>query len=200
MILRVGRVDALDVGEDLTAVGAQCGGQRDGGRVGAAAAERGDLVDRRDALEAGDEDDLALVESGVDALGPNLDDLRLGVRGVGDDPGLRAGQRDRLVAEILDRHLGQGARDALADRDQHVHRPRLRPIRDPVRELDELVGRVAHRGEDGDDAAALLLGGDDPPRHGLQAGSGRRRRCRRTSSRACRPCGPRLVETSGTTS
>ena len=35
-------------------------------------------------------------------------------------------------------------------------------------ERDELVGRVAHRREDGDDAAAFLLRGDDPPRDGLE--------------------------------
>ena len=118
----------------------------------------------RDALEAGDEDDLALVERLVDPLRADLDDLRLRVRRVGDDPRLRAGQRDRLVAEVLDRHLGQRARDALADGDQHVHRARLRPVGDPVRQVDELVGRVAHRREHGDDAAALLLRGDDPAR------------------------------------
>ena len=33
-----------------------------------------------------------------------------------------------------------------------------------VGEVDELVGRVAHRREDGDDATAFLLRGDDPPR------------------------------------
>ena len=41
---RVGGVDAADVGEDLAAVGAEGGGQRDGGRVAAAATERRDLA------------------------------------------------------------------------------------------------------------------------------------------------------------
>ena len=41
---RVGREDAVDVGVDLAAVGIQPGGQGDGGRVGATAAERRHLA------------------------------------------------------------------------------------------------------------------------------------------------------------
>ena len=41
-------------------------------------------------------------------------------------------------------------------------------VGDPVREVDQLVGRVAHRREDGDDAAAFLLRRDDPPGDRLQ--------------------------------
>ena len=53
---RVGGEDAVDVGVDLADVGAQRGGQRDGGGVGAAAAERGDVLGvLADALEAGDD-------------------------------------------------------------------------------------------------------------------------------------------------
>ena len=88
----------------------------------------------------------------------------LRVRRVGDDPGLRARQRDRLVAEILDRHLREGAGDALADGDEHVHRARLRALRETLcARCDELVGRVAHRREHADDAVALLARGDEPP-------------------------------------
>ena len=75
-------------------------GERDGGRVGAAAAERGHVVFGRDALEAGDEDDPLAVQLLVDAVRLHLDDLRLAVDGVRDDPGLRAGQRDGVLAEI----------------------------------------------------------------------------------------------------
>ena len=159
---RVGGVDAFDVGEDLTALRAEGGGERDRGRVGAAAAERGDLLAGRDALETGDEHDLPFVERLVDPLGSHLDDLRLRVRRVGDDSRLRARERDRLVPEVLDRHLAERAGDALADRDQHVHGPRFRPPGDAVGQLDELVGRVAHRREDGDHATAFLLHRDDP--------------------------------------
>ena len=59
---RVGRVHALDVGVDLAHVGAERGRERDRGRVGAAAAERRDVVVGGDALEAGDDHDLAGLE------------------------------------------------------------------------------------------------------------------------------------------
>ena len=60
---RVGRVDAVDIGIDVAAVGLDGGGDRHGAGVGAAAAERGDAVVGRDALEAGDDRHLALAEA-----------------------------------------------------------------------------------------------------------------------------------------
>ena len=57
---RVGREDAVDVGVDLADLGLERRGERDGGGVGAAAAERGDvLAVLADALEAGDDRDVA---------------------------------------------------------------------------------------------------------------------------------------------
>ena len=105
---------------------------------------------------------------------------------VGDDPGLRAGERDRLVAEVVDRHRRERAGDPLADGDQHVELARLRARRDLVREREELVGRAAHRREDADDAVAGLARGDEPAGDAPSAAPGRRPRCRRTSSRRCR--------------
>ena len=64
---RVGREDAVDVGEDLAPVRSERGGERDRGRVRAAAAERRHVARRRDALEAGDEHDRAFLERGADA-------------------------------------------------------------------------------------------------------------------------------------
>ena len=165
---RVGGVDAADVGVDLAEVGAERGRERDRGRVGAAAAERRHLEGGRDALEAGDEDDRALVERLVDPARAHLDDLRLAVDGVGDDPGLRAGQRDRLVAEVVDHHRRERARDPLADRDEHVELARVRGGRDLARQLEQLVRRVAHRREDADDAVPLVARCDQPRRDSLQ--------------------------------
>ena len=159
---RVGRVDPADVGVDLAEVGAERGRERDRGRVGAAAAERRHLEGGRDALKAGDEHDRALVERLVDPAGAHLDDLRLAMDGVGDDAGLRAGQRDRLVAEVVDHHRGERARDPFADRDQHVELARVRRGGDLLSELEQLVRRAPHRGEDADDAMPLLARGDEP--------------------------------------
>ena len=121
----------------------------------------------------------------MDPVRPHLDDLRLPVHGVGDDSRLRPGERDRVEAEVGDRHRDESAGDALADRDEHVQLPRLRLRRDLVGEGDELVRVLAHRRDDGDDAAPA----PSSPRRGARrrggSSRGRRPRCRRTSSRGC---------------
>ena len=90
-------------------------------------------------------------------------------------PGLRARERDRLVAEIDDRHRGERARDALADGDQHVELARIRVLGDLARQVEQLVRRVAHRREDADDAVARLSRVDEPLRDALQALGARHR-------------------------
>ncbi len=165
---RVGAEHAVDVGVDLALVGADGGGQRDGGRVRAAAAERRDVARGRDALEAGDEHDRVLVERVVDAIGAHVEDPRLGVRRVGDDPGLRAGQRDRAVAEVVDRHRAQRARHALAGAQQHVHLARVGVGRDLVGVGDQAVGLLAARRQHRDNAVSGLALVDDPLRGALE--------------------------------
>ena len=83
---RVGGEDAGDVGVDL-AGGAEGSGQRDRGRIGAAASERRHVHRvAREALIAGDEDDLALRRArSTTRRRRDLADLRLRVDGVGDD-------------------------------------------------------------------------------------------------------------------
>ena len=78
---RVGGEDAVDVGVDLADVGLQRGGQRDGGGVRSAAAQGGDVLGvLADALEAGDQRDVALVEGGPDPARGDVDDPGLAVR------------------------------------------------------------------------------------------------------------------------
>ena len=161
---RVGRVDAAHVGVDLAVLGAERCGERDRGRVGAAAPERRHVLVGRHALESGDEDDPVLVERLVDPPRAHVDDLRLAVRRVGDDARLRAGERDRLVAEVVDGHRAERVRDPLADRDEHVELARVGPSRDLRGEVEELVGRVPHRGEDADDAVPRLAHRDESAR------------------------------------
>src|SRR5581483_3208606 len=64
----IGRVDAIDVGEDLADVGAHRGRDRHRARVGAAPPERRDVPLLVDALEARDHDDLPRVERRRDPL------------------------------------------------------------------------------------------------------------------------------------
>ena len=59
----IGGVDAVHIRIDLAGVGPENGGERNGGGVGAAPAEGRDVVVLIDALEAGDDDDLALVQA-----------------------------------------------------------------------------------------------------------------------------------------
>ena len=159
---RVGGEDAVDVGVDLADVGLQRGGQRDGGGVRAAAAQRGDvLAVLADALEAGDQHDQALVERRPQPAGGDVDDLGVAVGAGGDHAGLRAGERPGLGAERLDGHRDQRVGDPLTRGQQHVHLPRGRGRADLPGQVEQVVGGVAHRGDHHDDVVALLLGLDD---------------------------------------
>ena len=84
----VGRVDAVHVGVDLAGVGPEHRGQGHRRRVGAAPAERRDVVVLVDTLEPGDDHDLALAQSLGDPLGRDVPDPGLGVEAVGDDADL----------------------------------------------------------------------------------------------------------------
>ncbi len=89
-------------------------GQGDGGGVRAAAAERGDVVVLVDALEAGDDDDLAVSKGLVQPLRGDVLDAGLGVKAVGDDADLGPGEADGRLAERLDRHRHERDGDLLA--------------------------------------------------------------------------------------
>jgi hypothetical protein len=117
---------------------------------------------RRDTLEPGDEDDLLVVQRLVDTRSAHLHDLGLAVRAVGEDPRLRAGERDRLLPEVVDRHRAERVRDALPDRHEHVVLTRMRVRRDLVGEANQVVRRVAHRREDGDHAMSGFARLDKP--------------------------------------
>ena len=153
---RVGAEDAGDVGVDLADVGAERGGERDRGGVGAAAAERGHVAVSVERPGSRRRARSCPRRAPRDAVGADVDDARLGVRGVGDDAGLGAGQRDRLVAEVLDHH-----------------RASAQEIRSPVESSmsisrgsgraetswaigDQFVGRLPARGQHGDHAVARL--------------------------------------------
>ena len=68
----IGSVHAIHIGVDLAQVGVERGGQSHGRGVGAAPAQSGDVVILVDALEAGHQHDLFLVQLGLDTLGIDL--------------------------------------------------------------------------------------------------------------------------------
>ena len=119
---------------------------------------------------------------------------------VGDDPRLRAGERDRLVAEVVDRHRAERVRDPLAGRDEHVVLARVRLRRDLVGERGSArpsccPSRTAPRRP-----SPRLAGRDKPLRDALQLARCRRPTCRRTSSRSGPGCGGCACRRRGTAS
>ena len=90
----VGGVDAVDVGVDLAEVGADGGGDGNGGKVGAAAPKRGEAPVLGLPLESGDDDHLAGVQELVNLFGGDILDSGFGVNTVGLDAGLGAGEGD----------------------------------------------------------------------------------------------------------
>ena len=117
----VAGVNAVDVGENLAEVGLDGGGDGDGGEVGAAAAEGGDAAVRGLPLEAGDDDDGTIGEGPQDGLGLDIEDAGLGVAGIGEEAGLRAGHGDGLAAHGVDGHAHQGDGGLFAGGEQHIH-------------------------------------------------------------------------------
>ena len=147
---RVGGVDPVHVRVDLAAVGLQRRGQRDRGQVRAAPAERGDVPVVVLSLETRDDHDVARVEILEDFLRRNVGDLRLGVEAVGDDPRLRAGQRDGGDAERVQRHGGERDGLLLAGGDEHVELAGARLRRYFPRQLDQPVRHPRHGRDDHD--------------------------------------------------
>ena len=118
----VGGEHAGDVGVDLAGVGLERGGQGDGGGVGAAPAEGGDLVRRCDTpWKPATTGTLPAASAVADPVALDLEDLGLAVDGVGDDADLAAGEADGLDAEVGERHAQQRHGLALAGGEQHVH-------------------------------------------------------------------------------
>jgi hypothetical protein len=168
----------LHVGVDLAPVGAQLGRERDRRGVRAAAAEGRDLggvdvargggvveaVERRDAhpLEARDDDDLAAADLGPDPAGVDARDARLAVAPVRRDARLGTGEAERRDAHRVERHRHQGGALVLAGGQQDVELPRVRIVRDPGREGEQLVGRVTHRGHDDDEVTPVRALAGDP--------------------------------------
>jgi len=112
----------------------------------------------------------------ADAIRAHVQDQRLRVRLVRHDPRLRARQRDRPVAQVVDRHRAQRARDPLARRQQHVHLTRVRRRRDLLRHRDQLVRRLAARRQHRHHAVAVFALAHDPARRALDALRVRHRR------------------------
>ena len=161
---RIGREHAVDVGVNLAGVRIQHRRQRHGRRIAAAAAERRDVEILVDALEAGRDDDLAVVEQLLHPLGRDRLNAGLGVRAVGADADLRAGEAHGLGPERMNRHRHQRDAHLLAGREEHIHLAAGRVVGDLLREVDQHIGLMPHRADDHHDLVAILLRANRPPR------------------------------------
>ena len=160
---RIGGVDAVDVGVDVAAVGADGGRHRHRRGVGAAAAERGDapglLVQ---ALEAGDDRDLLAFAEAPDDFGAvDVEDAGRGMRVRGQDRQLPALPGARVDVHVLQRDGEQAGGHLLAGGDHGVvfagveYVALLQGRRAPG---DQLVGGARHgRDDDGDVVAGVDL-------------------------------------------
>ena len=145
---RIARIDAVDIGEDIAAIGLERRRERHGGGVGAAAAERGHPPARPDSLKPGDDGDLPLGQAAADLVDLDRLDARLAVHAVGADRDLPAEPGARVDAEILQRQRQQTRGHLLARRDHDVVFARVVQAARVARPVDQLVGRPGHRRDD----------------------------------------------------
>ena len=160
---RVRGVDAIDVGVDVAAVGADGGRDRDRRGIRSAAAERSDAAGVLvQALEAGDHRHFMTLLEALDQLRAiDFDDARGAVRVRGQDRQLPALPGPRIDIEVLERDREQTGRHLFAGRDDGIVFPRIENAPLLQRRLapgDELVGGARHgRDHDGDLMAGIDL-------------------------------------------
>jgi len=161
----IGGVDTIDVGVDLAEIGLEGGGEGDGGEVGSATAEGGDLAIVGLALKTGDDHNIAGIEELMDLGGGNVADLGLGMDAIGDDAGLGSGEGDGGDAEGVEGNGGEGDGLLFAGGEEHVHLALGGEGGDLLGESDEAVGDPGHGGDDHDDLVALSAGPGDALGH-----------------------------------
>ncbi len=129
-----------------------------GGGVGTAPAEKGHVVVEGDSLGAPDNGHPALGDGGADSVGPDLDQLGLGVLIVGDKAGLAPGEGVCGHAEVVQRHAQQGHGLSFARGNEHVHLPTGPRVGHLGREAQQLVGLLAHGAHHDNDLGAPAPG------------------------------------------
>src|SRR5579871_1269970 len=148
----IGRIDAVDVGVDVAAVGVDRGGDRHRARVGTAAAEGGDAAGLlMNALEAGNHRHLVPLLEALDQLvAIDPDDVRGRVRAVGINRNLPALPGARDDSHSLQDDREKPRRDLFAGGDHGVVFARVMQHRRLAAQTHELVGGAGHgRDHDG---------------------------------------------------
>ena len=139
---RVGGEDAVDVGVDLADLGVERGGQRDGGGVGAAAAERGDVLGVLARRPGSRRRSRSCPASSASRIRPGVTSMILALPCAESviTPACEPVNDRAVVAEVGDRHRQQRHRDPLAGGQQHVELARRRQRARPAGR-----GRAARR-------------------------------------------------------
>ena len=162
---RIGGVDAVDVGVDVAALGADRGGNRHGRGIRTAAAERGDTAGfLMDALEAGDDRNLLQFVEALDQFGAiDVHDAGGGVRIVSEDRQLPALPGPSVDTHVFQHQRQQTGGDLFAGRDNGVVFARVMQRRGIPAPRDQLIGDAGHRRDhDGYIVAGVDLALDVP--------------------------------------
>ena len=107
----------------------------------------------------------------------------MGVGRVGDEPGLAAGEAVGRDAQVVQRHAEEGGGLALAGGDEHVHLTAGPGARHLRRQVQQVVGLLAHGADDHHDLVAVAPGAGDVVGHGPDAVRVGHATCPRTSAR-----------------
>ncbi len=188
--LGIGRHRAAHVGVDIDPLGVERVPDGDSREIGSSAPQRGDGTVFANALKAGDDrDDIALENF---ANRPRLDaqNLCVAVVCIGDNAGLRAGQRDRRDARLRELVGKDGRGDLLARGEQQVGVSAVRLGR--AAQCEEAVGGVRfgcapHRRNNGDDGKTAVARVAHAAVRKLAPLAAWRPRFRRTSERRFEP-------------
>ena len=131
--------------------------------VGAAASQRGDIVQLVQTLETCHHHHTVALQLRGDPLGLQPGDARLGVGTVGAEARLPAGQADGMAAQLVQRHGQQCDADLLAGGQQHIHLTRRGVMGDLPCLGDQVIGGVALCGNHHHYVIARVVGvGHDP--------------------------------------
>ena len=166
---RVGGEHAVHVRVNLAHIGVQRGGQRNGGRIGTAAAQGRNVATLTvHALETGHNRDISGLDGLTDAIGANLHEARRTVHAVGNHASLRTGEGLRLSAQVVNGHRQDGGRNAFTGGQQHVQLTRGNDIAgDLCGKVEQLIGGVAHSGHHDDHIVTCLLSVHDAAGYAL---------------------------------
>ena len=162
---RVGGIDARHIRIDVAAVSPQRRRQRHRSRIGTAAPQGSNVLIRRQPLKTGHNNQPPLRQLPADALRINLADARLAVGAVGANTRLRPAEADGIVPQAPQRHRQQRYGNQLPGGQQQVQLPRIRLPGYGMRQLNQLVRSVPHRGDDGNHPMAGIMHRRQPARH-----------------------------------